>query len=257
MRVLQSKGVADHIERHIEILTELTRRERECFYCVSAPLKQSYSKSHLNGNTEDNEQEMKMRITSVFFLIPRSKEKNAITGQTAQGGSKRWFLSKIRSSSSPDHITRALNLLLRPHLWKQAGEHSCKDRREVIMFLVSNIGFSRIIWECVQLSPQIRLALSALKIWIPCILARRWDLLLGKGWLCGSMRCPLTFLLLLLRHLFSNFHQRAEGWNWQEISQSPWRWSNVRVAVKLDNVWLMELLCDKCTLFRKSSPHWF
>ena len=93
MRVLQSKGVADHIERHIEILTELTRRERECFYCVSAPLKQSYSKSHLNGNTEDNEQEMKMRITSVFFLIPRSKEKNAITGQTAQGGSKRWFLS--------------------------------------------------------------------------------------------------------------------------------------------------------------------
>ena len=94
MRVLQSKGVADHIERHIEILTELTRRERECFYCVSAPLKQSYSKSHLNGNTEDNKQEMKMRITSVFFLIPRGKEKNAITGQTAQGGSKRWFLSK-------------------------------------------------------------------------------------------------------------------------------------------------------------------
>ena len=92
----------------------------------------------------------------------------------AKGG---FYPTSLKSSSSPDHITRALNLLLRPHLWKQAGEHSCKDRREVIMFLVSNIGFSRIIWECVQLSPQIRLALSALKIWIPCILARRWDFL--------------------------------------------------------------------------------
>ena len=192
-----------------------------------------------------------------FFLFQGARRKMQLLDRQRRLEAKGGFLSKIRSSSSPDHITRALNLLLRPHLWKQAGEHSCKDRREVIMFLVSNIGFSRIIWECVQLSPQIRLALSALKIWIPCILARRWDFLLGKGWLCGSMRCPLTFLLLLLRHLFSNFHQRAEGWNWQEISQSPWRWSNVRVAVKLDNVWLMELLCDKCTLSRKSSPHWF
>ena len=242
------------IERHIEILTELTRMFLLCLGPTQAVLFQITPKWEHRGQRTGNEDEDHQRVLS---YSKEQGEKCNYWTDSAGWKQKVVFIQKIRSSSSPDHITRALNLLLRPHLWKQAGEHSCKDRREVIMFLVSNIGFSRIIWECVQLSPQIRLALSALKIWIPCILARRWDFLLGKGWLCGSMRCPLTFLLLLLRHLFSNFHQRAEGWNWQEISQSPWRWSNVRVAVKLDNVWLMELLCDKCTLSRKSSPHWF